>query len=78
MGLTMNVGPELEYFYFKDSCGTEVLDQGGYFDLTLPGLASDLRRDTILALEKLGITVEYSHHEVAPASMRSTCATPTP
>src|SRR3954449_12725963 len=31
---TFNVGPELEYFYFKDSRGTEVLDEGGYFDLT--------------------------------------------
>src|SRR3954452_11662534 len=31
---TFNVGPELEYFYFRDSKGTEVLDEGGYFDLT--------------------------------------------
>ena len=31
---TFNVGPELEYFLFKDKDGTEVLDTGGYFDLT--------------------------------------------
>ena len=67
MGLTMYVGPELEFFYFKDSKGTEILDHGGYFDLTPLDVASDLRRDTILALEQLGITVEYSHHEVAPS-----------
>lgn len=67
LGYTMNVGPELEYFYFKDSEGTEVLDRGGYFDLTSLDSASDLRRDTILTLEKMGIPVEYSHHENGPS-----------
>ncbi|NTU88875.1 MAG: type I glutamate--ammonia ligase [Actinobacteria bacterium] len=67
MGYTMNVGPELEFFYFKNSEGTEYLDKGGYFDLTPLDNASDLRRDTVLMLEKMGIPVEYSHHEVAPS-----------
>ncbi|MFH1034969.1 MAG: glutamine synthetase family protein [Pseudomonadota bacterium] len=67
LGYTMNVGPELEFFYFKDNKSTEFLDYGGYFDLTPLDVASDLRRDTILALEKMGIAVEYSHHEVAPS-----------
>lgn len=67
LGYTLNVGPELEYFYFKDSSGTEVLDKGGYFDLTSLDMASDLRRDTILTLEKMGIPVEYSHHESGPS-----------
>jgi len=67
MGYTMYVGPELEFFYFADDQDTEVLDQGGYFDLTPLDAASDLRRETVLALEKLGIPVEYSHHEVAPS-----------
>jgi len=67
-GFTYYVGPELEYFYFKSSEGTPVmLDQGGYFDLTPLDVATDLRRETILALEKMGIGVEYSHHEVAPS-----------
>ncbi len=61
------VGPELEFFYFKDSQGTEVLDKGGYFDLTPLDVASDLRRDTVMALEEMGIDVEYSHHEVGPS-----------
>jgi len=65
MGYTYYVGPELEYFYFKDSNGTELLDQGGYFDLTPLDVATDLRRDTVLTLEEMGIEVEYSHHEVA-------------
>src|SRR6478736_5220593 len=59
--------PELEYFLFKDKNGTEVLDEGGYFDLTTLDAGSDVRRDTVLALEQLGIHVEYSHHEVGPS-----------
>src|SRR5215211_2198313 len=62
-----NVGPELEYFLFRDSRSTEVLDEGGYFDLTTLDAGSDVRRETVLALEKLGIEVEYSHHEVGPS-----------
>ncbi len=65
LGYTFYVGPELEFFYFKDSNGTEVLDQGGYFDLMPLDMADDLRRDTVLTLEEMGIGVEYSHHEVA-------------
>lgn len=61
------LGPELEYFYFKSSEKPEIIDQGGYFDLTPLDMGSDLRRDTVLALKKLGIKVEYSHHEVAPS-----------
>ncbi|RJS72620.1 MAG: type I glutamate--ammonia ligase [Candidatus Syntrophoarchaeum sp. WYZ-LMO15] len=66
-GYTMYVGPELEYFYFRDDKNPETLDEGGYFDLTTLDAASDWRRDTILALEEMGIYVEYSHHEVAPS-----------
>ena len=67
MGYIFNVGPELEYYYFKDSTGTEVLDRGGYFDLTSLDSASDLRRDTVLSLENMGIPIEYSHHENGPS-----------
>jgi len=65
LGYTYYVGPELEYFYFKDGNGTEFLDQGGYFDLTTRDAAIELRRDTVIQLEKMGIGVEYAHHEVA-------------
>ena len=57
-------GPELEYFYFRTSATPEPLDYGGYFDLTTLDAATSLRRETILALQELGIDVEYSHHEV--------------
>ena len=68
MGYTYYVGPELEFFYFrKDTGEPEILDRGGYFDLTTLDVASELRRDTVLFLEAMGIGVEYSHHEVAPS-----------
>ncbi len=68
LGYTFNVGPELEYFYFKTSDPTlQPLDRGGYFDLTPLDVATELRRETILTLEAMGIRVEYSHHEVAPS-----------
>jgi glutamine synthetase len=65
MGYIYYVGPELEYFYFKDARGTEPLDVGGYFDMDPHDAANDLRRDTVLALEDLGIAVDKSHHEAA-------------
>ena len=67
MGYTFNVGPELEYYYFKDDTAPVPLDKGSYFDLTSLDAASDLRRDTILTLEQMGIPVEYSHHEMGPS-----------
>jgi glutamine synthetase len=66
-GYTFYIGPELEYFYLRNNKDPEVLDNGGYFDLTTLDAGSDLRRDTILTLEAMGIDVEYSHHEVAPS-----------
>ncbi|HON85694.1 MAG TPA: glutamine synthetase family protein [Syntrophorhabdaceae bacterium] len=67
MGYTnFYLGPELEFFYFKSDNATDILDLGGYFDYPTDA-AEDLRRDTILALEEMGISVEYSHHEVAPS-----------
>ena len=77
LGYTYYVGPELEYFYFKQGSDpetntsdpnkytTEFLDQGGYFDLTTRDAAIELRRETVIQLEKMGIGVEYAHHEVA-------------
>jgi glutamine synthetase len=68
LGYTYYVGPELEYYYFATPEPPPVtLDRGGYFDLTPLDLASDLRRETVLTLEEMGIGVEYSHHEVGPS-----------
>ena len=64
---TFNIGPELEYFLFKDKNGTETLDEGGYFAMTALDAATELRNETIRALESMGIGIEYHHHEVAPS-----------
>jgi glutamine synthetase len=67
LGYTYYVGPELEYFYFKDATGTEYLDHGSYFDMVPPDVADDLRKKTVEFLESMGVSVEYVHHEVAPS-----------
>jgi glutamine synthetase len=67
-GYTMYVGPELEFFYFRDSSRTEVLDRGGYFDLTSLDLSTSVRRDTVTALESIGIEAPSS-----PSRSRSSC-----
>ena len=54
---TFNVGPELEYFLFRDSRGTETLDEGGYFAMTTQDAATELRNETIQALEHVGIPI---------------------
>jgi glutamine synthetase len=64
---TFNVGPELEYFLFKDNAGTETLDEGGYFAMTTLDAATELRQQTVRALESMGIPIEYVHHEVGPS-----------
>ncbi len=67
MGYQFYVGPELEYFYFRNDKNPEILDKGGYFDLAPADLGDNLRRLTVKTLESMGIEVEYSHHEVAPS-----------
>ena len=67
MGYTFNVGPEMEFFYFKNDQWPELLDKSGYFDLMPPDLGTDLRRETAQALEAMGMLVECTHHEVAPS-----------
>lgn len=66
-GYTFYVGPELEFFLFASATQPTLLDQGGYFDAPPLDLGNDVRRDIIFALNRMGITVEYSHHEVAPS-----------
>jgi glutamine synthetase len=67
MGFTFYVHPEMEFFLFEDHKTPTPLDNGGYFDLTPLDVQSDFRRQAIQTLEAMGISVEYSHHEVAPS-----------
>lgn len=66
-GFTFYIGPELEFFVFKNEKTTEILDEGGYFDITTLDAGNEVRREIILTLEQMGVQVEYSHHEVAPS-----------
>ncbi len=67
MGYTFCVGPELEFFYFGNNRSVEPIDLGGYFDLTPLDKTNALRRQSVQNLEKMGIVVEFSHHENAPS-----------
>ncbi len=66
-GYTYYVGPELEYFYFESNEAPKIIDKGGYFDTRPLDMGGDLRRETIFALQDMGVQIEYSHHEVAPS-----------
>lgn len=69
-GFTFYTHPEIEFFLFKPEPGPDgqpvPVDDGGYFDHTTHAVARDFRRQAVLALERIGISVEFSHHEVAP------------
>jgi glutamine synthetase len=67
MGFTFYVHPEMEFFLFEDAESTVPLDNGSYFDMTPLDVQQDFRRQAINMLERMGISVEYSHHEVAPS-----------
>jgi glutamine synthetase len=70
LGYTYYVGPELEYFYFKQNGQgntPEFVDRGGYFDYGTIDLGTRVRKKTVVALESIGVQVECSHHEVAPS-----------
>ncbi|MFP5220188.1 MAG: glutamine synthetase family protein [Actinomycetes bacterium] len=69
-GFTFYTHPEIEFFLLKgvpaDRGVPEPVDAGGYFDLTPHDVSHDFRRQAITMLEAMGISVEFSHHEVAP------------
>ncbi|MDQ3709804.1 MAG: glutamine synthetase family protein [Actinomycetota bacterium] len=67
MGFSFYVHPEMEFFLFKGPQDPTPLDSGSYFDLTPMDVQQDFRREAIETLEAMGISVEYSHHEVAPS-----------
>jgi glutamine synthetase len=67
LGFTFYIHPEMEFFLFEDATATKALDNGSYFDMTPLDIQQDFRRQAINTLEKMSISVEYSHHEVAPS-----------
>jgi glutamine synthetase len=67
LGFVFYVGPEIEYFYFKSDRKPEVIDEGSYFELIPNDLADTLRNKTVRVLEEMGISMDATHHEVAPS-----------
>ena len=67
-GFTFYTAPEMEFFIFESADTPPVpLDNAGFFDLTQLDMVSELRRQTIVTLEAMGIPVEYSFHELGPS-----------
>jgi glutamine synthetase len=64
---TMQVGPEMEFFYTKGPQTLEGFDRTGYFDASMTNEGTELRKKTVASLEAMGVRCEYSHHEVAPS-----------
>lgn len=67
LGYTFYIGPEIEYFYFRSDKSPEIIDEGSYFELIPNDLADNIRNKTVRVLEEMGITMEATHHEVAPS-----------
>lgn len=69
-GFTCYVHPEIEFYLLKslptDGSTPVPADNGGYFDQTVHDAAPNFRRHAIEALEAMGISVEFSHHEGGP------------
>jgi len=66
-GFTFYTAPEMEFFIFKSDHEPTPLDHAGFFDITQGDMVSELRRQTIVTLEAMGIPVEYSFHELGPS-----------
>jgi glutamine synthetase len=69
-GFTFYTHPEIEFYLLNNSDwengGAQPIDQAGYFDNVPGGVAHDFRRRSVRMLEDIGISVEFSHHEVGP------------
>ena len=66
-GYFYHVGPEIEFFLFRSKENRTYHDTAGYFDFSPRDMATDIRAVMVSTLEKLGINVEMTHHEVAPS-----------
>jgi glutamine synthetase len=69
-GFTFYTHPEIEFYLLNNADwrngGARPIDSAGYFDNVPGGTAHDFRRRAVRMLEDIGISVEFSHHEVGP------------
>ena len=70
LGFTFYTHPEIEFFLLKEKPQPgerpQPIDSGGYFDHTPHSIAHDFRQASIMMLESMGLSVEFSHHEDGP------------
>jgi glutamine synthetase len=66
-GFTLYAAPEMEFYVFESPAAPVPLDHASFFDLTQLDMVSELRRQTVVTLEAMGIPVEYSFHEIGPS-----------
>lgn len=71
LGYILEVGPECEFFLFNTDENamptTSTNEQASYFDIGPLDEGENARRDIVMTLEEMGVIVEASHHEMAPA-----------
>lgn len=69
LGLSMNMGPEMEFFLFnKNENGeitTKTYDKAGYYEIYPDDKGEIIRADIVDALQKMNFDIEASHHECA-------------
>ena len=67
LGLSMNMGPEMEFFLFnKNENGeitTKTYDKAGYYELYPEDKGEVVRADIVDNLQKMGFDIEALHHE---------------
>jgi glutamine synthetase len=68
MGFEFKVGPEVEFYLFKKkedgTITTPEFDTGSYFDCSTGDIASEIRKEVMVAIKAFGVESERAHHEV--------------
>ena len=69
-GFTFYTHPEVEFYLLAEEPRRGVapvpVDASSYFDLTPNAVSHEFRREAVAMLEAMGVSVEFSHHEVGP------------
>ena len=70
LGFVPYIHPEIEFYLFRPPASVEEelipIDDGSYFDHVSGSVGNEFRRRAVQVLEELGISVEFTHHEIGP------------